>query len=130
LTEGGDPDKLGRGTLWTEQLPLSIHQNHVFRVRVISKTEIHPVFLNWIVGSPRGKSFFLKSAKQTTGIASINMTQLKSFPLLVPPFRLQAEFAKRVAAIEQLKDRHSAQLIELDALFAVLQHRAFKGELC
>lgn len=129
LTEGGDPDKLGRGTLWTEQLPLSIHQNHVFRVRVIAKKEVHPLFLNWLVGSSRGKSYFLKSAKQTTGIASINMTQLKAFPLLVPPFRLQAEFAKRVEVIDRLKENHSAQLAELDALFAVLQHRAFRGEL-
>jgi type I restriction enzyme, S subunit len=33
LTEGGDPDKLGRGTLWNDELPECIHQNHVFRVR-------------------------------------------------------------------------------------------------
>jgi type I restriction enzyme S subunit len=129
LTEGGDPDKLGRGTLWMEQLPLSIHQNHVFRVRVIAKSEIQPLFLNWIVGSSRGKSYFLKSAKQTTGIASINMTQLKAFPLLVPPFGLQTEFASRVAGVDRLKECHRAQLAELDALFAVLQHRAFQGEL-
>ena len=31
LTEGGDPDKLGRGTLWSNELPECIHQNHVFR---------------------------------------------------------------------------------------------------
>ncbi|MBT2596223.1 restriction endonuclease subunit S [Arthrobacter sp. ISL-72] len=129
LTEGGDPDKLGRGTLWAEQLPLSIHQNHVFRVRVVREHVIHPLFLNWIVGSSRGKSYFLKSAKQTTGIASINMTQLKAFPLLVPPFRLQEEFARRVAMIHRLRDRHSDQLAELDALFASLQHRAFSGQL-
>jgi type I restriction enzyme, S subunit len=36
LTEGGDPDKLGRGTLWREELPECIHQNHVFRVRLTS----------------------------------------------------------------------------------------------
>jgi len=31
LTEGGDPDKLGRGTLWKEELHECIHQNHIFR---------------------------------------------------------------------------------------------------
>jgi type I restriction enzyme, S subunit len=36
LTEGGDPDKLGRGTLWNDELPEAIHQNHIFRVRVTS----------------------------------------------------------------------------------------------
>jgi type I restriction enzyme S subunit len=33
LTEGGDPDKLGRGTFWDGQIPECIHQNHIFRVR-------------------------------------------------------------------------------------------------
>ncbi len=128
LTEGGDPDKLGRGTLWSEELPECIHQNHVFRVR-LTTTTVQPLFLNWLVGSQRGKKYFLRSAKQTTGIASINMTQLRGFPLLVPPVNLQRTFAARVAAVEKLKAAHRASLAEFDALFASLQHRAFRGEL-
>ena len=128
LTEGGDPDKLGRGTLWNNELPECIHQNHIFRVRLTS-LDIDPLFLNWLVGSQRGKKYFLRSAKQTTGIASINMTQLRGFPLLIPPLALQREFARRVAAVEKLKTAQRAALTELDALFASLQHRAFRGEL-
>ncbi len=30
LTEGGDPDKLGRGTLWRGEIAECIHQNHIF----------------------------------------------------------------------------------------------------
>ena len=128
LTEGGDPDKLGRGTLWKGELLECIHQNHVFRVR-LTIDELHPLFLNWLVGSQRGKRYFLRSAKQTTGIASINMTQLRSFPLLLPPLELQREFVRRVAAVDKLKVAHRASLAELDALFASLQNRAFRGEL-
>lgn len=128
LTEGGDPDKLGRGTLWNDELPECIHQNHIFRVRLTTEL-LTPLFLNWIVGSPRGKKYFLRSAKQTTGIASINMTQLKGFPLLVPPLTLQQTFATRIQAIEALKATHRTALVELDALFASLQQRAFSGEL-
>lgn len=128
LTEGGDPDKLGRGTLWRSELPECIHQNHVFRVRVTA-AGIQPLFLNWLVSSARGKRYFLRSAKQTTGIASINMTQLKGFPILVPPIGLQHEFAERVAGIDKVKAAHRASLAEMDALFASLQHRAFRGEL-
>ena len=80
LTEGGDPDKLGRGSIWNGEILECIHQNHVFRVRLKSE-KLNPVYLNWIIGSTRGKSYFLKSAKQTTGIASINMRQLRAFPL-------------------------------------------------
>jgi type I restriction enzyme S subunit len=128
LTEGGDPDKLGRGTLWNSELPECIHQNHIFRVR-LTTDEVNPLFLNWLVGSQRGKRYFLRSAKQTTGIASINMTQLRGFPLLLPPLALQHDFARRIAAVEKLKTAHRASLAEMDALFAALQHRAFRGEL-
>ncbi|MGD0015338.1 MAG: restriction endonuclease subunit S, partial [Bryobacteraceae bacterium] len=126
LTEGGDPDKLGRGTLWKNEVPECIHQNHIFRVRLTSD-KVHPLFLNWLVGSNRGKRYFLKSAKQTTGIASINMTQLRGFPLLIPPLALQHEFARRIAAAEGLKSAHQASLAEFDALFTSLQHRAFRA---
>ncbi|MCY4155426.1 MAG: restriction endonuclease subunit S [Gammaproteobacteria bacterium] len=91
LTEGGDPDKLGRGTLWRNELTECIYQNHVFRVRIHDKN-VNPVFLNSLIGSSRGKIYFLKSAKQTTGIATINKGQLEKFPLLLPPITLQRQF--------------------------------------
>jgi type I restriction enzyme, S subunit len=47
-----------------------------------------------------------------------------------PPSRGPADYrARRVAAVEALKTAQRASLAELDALFATLQHRAFKGEL-
>ena len=128
LTEGGDPDKLGRGTLWNKELPECIHQNHIFRVRLTSE-KITPLFANWLIGSTRGKRYFLKSAKQTTGIASINMTQLRGLPLLLPPIELQEEFAESVKVLEKLKATQRASLADLDTLFASLQQRAFSGEL-
>jgi type I restriction enzyme, S subunit len=129
LTEGGDPDKLGRGTLWQEELPRCIHQNHIFRVRINEGAGIDPVFLNWLVASERGRRYFLRSAKQTTGIASINATQLRRFPLLVPPLTLQNQFSSYLAKLEEDKSTHQAYLNKLDDLFASLQHRAFNGEL-
>lgn len=128
LTEGGDPDKLGRGTLWDDQIPECIHQNHIFRVRVNSP-EIEPLFLNWLIGSERGKRYFLRSAKQTTGIASINMTQLRGFPLLIPPIELQRQFVRQVAIIEHARALQRVSLEGIDALSAVLQSRAFGGGL-
>ena len=128
LTEGGDPDKVGRGTLWGGEIAECIHQNHVFRVRLLDKC-LNPVFLNYLVGSSRGKSYFLKSAKQTTGIASINMTQLRGFPLLIPPRSLQDEFAHRVLHMKVVSGKTLRAATELDALFASLQRRAFRGEL-
>jgi type I restriction enzyme S subunit len=128
LTEGGDPDKLGRGTLWNDELPECIHQNHIFRVR-LTTNRLHPLFLNWLVSSQRGKNCFLRSAKQTTGIASINMTQLRGFPLLIPPTEIQQAFAARATDVSRLRASAAESGASMDDLFVTLQHRAFRGEL-
>jgi type I restriction enzyme S subunit len=49
--------------------------------------------------------------------------------LRVPPIDLQQAFAARVAEIDALKVSHRAHLAKLNALFASLQRRAFRGEL-
>ena len=65
------------------------------------------------------------------GVAQPNVSgwQLESAVVPLPPIPLQREFARRVTAVEALKTAQRASLAELDALFATLQHRAFKGEL-
>lgn len=129
LTEGGDPDKLGRGTLWRDELSECIHQNHIFRVRLHPDSEIVPLYLNWLIASERGRRYFLKSAKQTTGIASINATQLRQFPLLEPPPSLQRNLADQLVQVDAVKRTHVAHLADLDVLFESVQDRAFRGEL-
>lgn len=60
---------------------------------------------------------------------NLNLSLVRSIPICVPPLELQQTFATRVAAVERLKEMHRGHLTELDALFASLQHRAFRGEL-
>jgi type I restriction enzyme S subunit len=59
----------------------------------------------------------------------VSLGDLRALPLLVPPIALQQEFARRVGAVEKLKAAQRTALAEQDALFATLQHRAFRGEL-
>lgn len=59
----------------------------------------------------------------------VSLGDLRSFPLPLPPLPLQREFANRITVVEELKSSHRASLEKLDALFASLQDRAFKGEL-
>jgi type I restriction enzyme, S subunit len=106
LTEGGDPDKLGRGTYWEAQIPECIHQNHVFRVRLDMQMVI-PQYAAAQLGSPYGKSYFLRYSKQTTGIATINQRVLSNFPLIVPPLVEQLAIVRRLerdmAEVERLR---------------------------
>ena len=59
----------------------------------------------------------------------LNMGIIKKLKVPVPPLKLQQQFAQRVEAIEKLKASHQRSLEEMNALFASLQSRAFKGEL-
>lgn len=63
----------------------------------------------------------------TMGILNVGI--LKQLHVVLPPLALQREFGCRTAAVEKLKAAHRASLIQLDALFASFQHRAFRGEL-
>jgi type I restriction enzyme, S subunit len=92
LTEGGDPDKLGRGGIWKNQLQGLVFQNHLFRIRS-KRLIVLPDFLAYYVQGTRAKYYFLSCAKQTTGIASINSSQIKATPILLPPLPEQKAIA-------------------------------------
>ncbi len=71
----------------------------------------------------------MKRISKGTGTKYLTMELLSRIRVPVPAIELQREFARRVAAVEKLKAAQRASLTELDALFASLQHRAFRGEL-
>jgi type I restriction enzyme S subunit len=62
-------------------------------------------------------------------VNNVAMSDLRQLQLALPPLPLQQTFARRAAAVEKLKAAHRASLAELDALFAALQDRAFRGAL-
>lgn len=132
LTEGGDPDKLGRGTFWEEQISECIHQNHIFRVR-FDLSKFSPQFIAAQIGSPYGKAYFLAHAKQTTGIATINRTVLSGFPLMTPPLpeqqHITTTLSEQMAEVERIHKALEEQLDAINKLPAVLLRQAFNGEL-
>jgi type I restriction enzyme S subunit len=64
-----------------------------------------------------------------SSMPNISKTKLQTVLIETPPLSLQQEFARRVESIEALKATHRDSLAHLNALFASLQHRAFRGEL-
>ncbi len=94
FNEGGDRDKLGRGWIWTGELPECIHQNHVFRARLLTD-DVQPRYLSWY-GNGAGQAYFFDQGKQTTNLASINLTKLKGLPVPIPPKAEQARIAEEI----------------------------------
>lgn len=124
MTEGGDPDKLGRGAIIRTPLENCIHQNHIFRVR-LDESHILPDYFAEYLKHQRAKRYFLGCAKQTTGIASINMKQLKALPVLLPPLELQNEFSAFIRQIDKSKVVVQKALDEAQTLFDSLMQQYF-----
>ncbi|NOU15115.1 MAG: restriction endonuclease subunit S [Methylococcaceae bacterium] len=100
MTEGGDFDKLGRGDVWNGEINPCLHQNHVFAVRT-DLSILTPHFLAALSASRYGKAYFLGCAKRSTNLASINSTQLKEFPVLLPPVVEQQKITKILSTWDQ-----------------------------
>ena len=125
MTEGGDPDKLGRGAIIQTPPENCIHQNHIFRVRLNEKLLL-PCYFAEFVKHQKAKQYFLRCAKQTTGIASINMRQLKGLPTLVPPLELQNQFTDYVAQTEKTEATINRSLEKLETLKKALMQEYFE----
>jgi type I restriction enzyme S subunit len=83
MTEGGDPDKLGRGCVWEAQVSPCLHQNHIFAVRP-DQLRLEPQFLAAMMGTSYARAYFQSTAKQTTNLASTNKTKIGQLKVLLP----------------------------------------------
>lgn len=63
------------------------------------------------------------------GVPDLHLDQIQNLLIPLPTMDEQRDFSHCIAAVEKLKASHRASLEKLDALFASLQDRAFKGEL-
>ncbi|MEZ8967475.1 restriction endonuclease subunit S [Vibrio breoganii] len=128
LTEGGDHDKLGRGAIWNGEIDNCIHQNHVFRVRL--DTELYTSqWFNGYLKTDFAKRYFLKCAKKTTNLASINITQLKGLPMPDIDIKEQVRFETIMTSINSQMLSNTELAHQYDENFYALMQKAFKGEL-
>jgi len=89
-----------------------------------------PLFVNYLFRQPRFRAEIGRRASGTSGsMKNISQNKVLSISVGFPPLEFQRTFANLVTIIDELKTAHRTALIELDALFASLQHRAFRGEL-
>jgi len=126
LTEGGDADKLGRSAIWREEIPDCIHQNHIFRARPYL-SELASEWIMLCTNSRYGRDYFLSSAKQTTNLASINMTQLRNLPVALPPLPEQKRIFAKVEALLALCDALAVEVAAAEEVRARLLQAVLNG---
>ncbi|AMK79065.1 MULTISPECIES: restriction endonuclease subunit S [Methylomonas] len=124
VTEGGDWDKVGRTAIWNSEIDNCLHQNHIFRMRGLTE-DLSSSWVEMYMNSI-AKAYFQAASKQTTNLASINMTQLKNCLLVVPALqeqhRIVAKVDELMALCDALKARiASAQTTQLQLADAIVE---------
>jgi type I restriction enzyme, S subunit len=89
---------------------------------------VTPLYARALLATPSIRAIVTGRSRQAAQ-QNFSGPGLRELPLPIPPLKLQNEFATRVDSIEKLRSTQRRSLLELDALFASIQHRAFRGQL-
>jgi type I restriction enzyme, S subunit len=114
MTEGGDLDKLGRGTVWQGEIENCLHQNHVFAVRP-DQRKLAPEYLAMLTRTAYARSYFESTGTKTTNLASTSSSKIRDFKIPLIDTRAQVRACRDID--EWLRD--------VGRLEAVLKHQHF-----
>lgn len=131
-TEGGDRDKLGRGTVWRGEIEDSVHQNHVFKARIDQSKAIPEYVAFWSMSIP-ARNYFYQKGKQSVNLASINKTVLSALTLPLPDLAEQQTIINRIesrlSVCDNIEKAVDAALQQAEAMRQSILKDAFEGRL-
>ena len=113
MTEGGDIDKLGRGTVWRGEIDPCLHQNHVFAVRLRTR-ELLPDFLALVTRASYARRYFEMTGVRSTNLASTSSSKVADFRVPLPSLSDQLElvrgYQREWNTLERAREATSHQL--------------------
>lgn len=130
-TEGGDRDKLGRGTIWRNEIPECVHQNHVFKARVNKQRALPEYVAFWSMSTP-ARNYFYQKGKQSVNLASINKSVLSALELPLPDLSMQRQIIEaietRLSVCDSIEQTVNTALQQAEAMRQSILKQAFGGE--
>jgi type I restriction enzyme S subunit len=97
----GSYDQIAKSTKLEEDLPGHIFPDIIIRVRV--KTDrLDPCYVQEILNSPFGKSYFQSNARTAVGMWKIGSEDIRKFPIPTPPLETQRKLTEKIRQ-ERLK---------------------------
>jgi type I restriction enzyme S subunit len=118
----GSRRELGRAAIWNGEIDGCVHQNHLIKVRP-SRDKVRSEYIDLWFNAGLGRDHFFHSAKSTSGLGTINSTEVRSAPIPLPALKEQDEIiavAGRIRA-EVEGARTKARAIEIAAEMNVEQ---------
>jgi type I restriction enzyme S subunit len=119
--------RIGRVSPISQELAGSYVSQHVAILR--PKAGLLPAYLSAFLRLPNGGQKAIAKMQYGQTKPGLNFDQIRKFSIPVPPMPTQERIVDHLHQIDTLDRTNACQLKALDALFASLQHRAFRGEL-
>jgi len=102
--------------------------SHLMRIRLNQEVLMPEFFRQWLL-TPGGRVAFLSVTRRSSVQFNVNTKEIAGLRVPMPPIADQRRFVRFEGETEGIRTALEASLTQLDALFASLQHRAFRGEL-
>lgn len=116
----GSPDCIGNAAMLDR--PAAFNQ----QINAILPKDIDPHFL---YAQIRLFKKIIQRSSTNSMKGMVNKSKFESIEIITPPSEVQRELCELLGSIRSSQNAAMVQLLKLDALFASLQHRAFRGEL-
>ncbi|MBI3986141.1 MAG: hypothetical protein HY343_04440 [Lentisphaerae bacterium] len=79
----GSRKELGRVAVWDGSIPDCVHQNHIIKAR-LDRAKADPQFIAEWFNTDTGRMHFFRNAKTTSGLGTINSTEVRTAPVPLP----------------------------------------------
>ncbi|BAD57609.1 restriction endonuclease subunit S [Nocardia farcinica] len=121
---------VGATALVTETDGRTALPDKLWRFKWKNRTAAVPGYVAALFQRPSFRQTISDRATGSSGsMKNISQSKVLSIPLGIPPVELQEKFESVRVEVDSMKNSNRIALAELDALFASLQSRAFRGEL-
>ncbi len=116
----GSPECIGNAAMTDREVAF----NQQINALIPRDGDSHFLYVQLLVGKR-----LIQQASTSSMKGMVSKSRFEQIMLMCPPLPDQRKFSGTVFHIERLKVKQYESLAELNALFASLQHRAFRGEL-
>lgn len=118
----------GRCAIVPDDISTAVNTKHLCCITLNQKVCLPEFLHGYFLTHPAAQSYLRRTAKGAI-MSGLNMGIIKELPVHLAPIELQLQHRERLLKIRSLRSTHQTQLAEMDALFAAVQYRAFRGEL-
>lgn len=124
------PELVGKTAVYKGERP-AIYAGYLIRVRC--SESLLPDYLNYCLGSSRGRDYCWQVKSDGVSQSNINAKKLAAFTFKLPPEPEQQEIIRRVESLLALADalevRYTSACHQVERLTTALLAKAFRGEL-